>query len=367
MAGPNLYELVTAKILAALEAGTVPWRKPWTGGGTLPRSLATGRPYRGINPFLLQMEATANSYTSPWWGTFDQIAERAGMTRTGKRWVAPEGDDQPRGVTKGQRGTLIVFWAKATKERTNPATGQVEETKLLILRYFKVFNLDQAAFPDGLPARYATPGDRPASFDPCAEAEAVAAGYFGPANDGPCLVHVDDTRAFYSPSSDVVNVPPPSCFTTAEGYYSTLFHEAGHSAGHPSRLARPGIIEGHRFGAEAYSQEELVADSTRPTGPGSIAATTAGPQAPAASTSPWPRPGAATPGPASGSQPPGTGPPATRRGSSWRAPAGSLRLAWSPWWPTSPPSRPPRPTSRRGGRHTAQREQPERHRAGGHR
>jgi len=262
MAGPNLYELVTAKILAALEAGTVPWRKPWTGGGTLPRSLATGRPYRGINPFLLQMEATANSYTSPWWGTFDQIAERAGMTRTGKRWVAPEGDDQPRGVTKGQRGTLIVFWAKATKERTNPATGQVEETKLLILRYFKVFNLDQAAFPDGLPARYATPGDRPASFDPCAEAEAVAAGYFGPANDGPCLVHVDDTRAFYSPSSDVVNVPPPSCFTTAEGYYSTLFHEAGHSAGHPSRLARPGIIEGHRFGAEAYSQEELVAEFT---------------------------------------------------------------------------------------------------------
>jgi len=131
---------------------------------------------------------------------------------------------------------------------------------------------------------------------------------------------------------------------------------------HPAHVA--GL---HCGGDDAYSQEELVADSTRPTGPGSIAATTAGPQAPAASTSPWPRPGAATPGPASGSQPPGTGPPATRRGSSWRAPAGSLRLAWSPWWPTSPPSRPPRPTSRRGGRHTAQREQPERHRAGGHR
>ena len=41
-----------------------------------------------------------------------------------------------------------------------------------------------------------------------------------------------------------------------------MFHEAGHSTGHPSRLARPGIMEGHRFGDDAYSQEELVAEFT---------------------------------------------------------------------------------------------------------
>ena len=83
MAGPNVYELVTTKILDALEAGTVPWRTPWTAAGSVPRSLATGKAYRGINPFLLQMEAIANGYTSPWWGTFDQIAERAGLVRSG--------------------------------------------------------------------------------------------------------------------------------------------------------------------------------------------------------------------------------------------------------------------------------------------
>jgi len=171
MAGPNVYELVTAKILEALEAGTVPWRKPWTGGGALPRSLATGKAYRGINPFLLQMEAAANGYGSPWWGTFDQNAERAGLVRSGKRWVGPDGDDRPRGVTKGQRGTLIVFWARTTKEVTNPVTGEVEEKRLFLLRYFKVFNLDQAAFPDGLPARYTSAGERPAGFDPVAEAD----------------------------------------------------------------------------------------------------------------------------------------------------------------------------------------------------
>ena len=29
----NVYDYVTQTILAQLEAGTVPWRKPWTGGG----------------------------------------------------------------------------------------------------------------------------------------------------------------------------------------------------------------------------------------------------------------------------------------------------------------------------------------------
>ena len=262
MAGPNVYELVTAKILDALEAGTIPWRTPWTGGGSVPRSLATGKAYRGINPFLLQMEAAAGGYSSSWWGTFDQIAERAGLVRSGKRWVGPDSDDRPRGVTKGQRGTLIVFWARTTKEVANPVTGEAEERKLFLLRYFKVFNLDQAAFPDGLPDRYTSAGERPAGFDPVAEADRLAAGYFGIGNDGPRLVHVDDGRAFYAPGLDVVNVPPRSCFTTAEGYYSTLFHEAGHSTGHPARLARPGVMEGHTFGDDAYSQEELVAEFT---------------------------------------------------------------------------------------------------------
>ena len=303
MAGPNVYKLVTAKFLEALEAGTVPWRTPWTAGGSVPRSLATGKAYRGINPFLLQMEAIANGYSSPWWGTFDQIADRAGLVRAGKRWSAPEGDDRPRGVTKGQRGTLIVFWARTTKEATNPVTGQVEERKVFLLRYFKVFNLDQAAFPDGLPDRYTSPTGRPAGFNPVAEAEQLAAGYFGPDNDGPRLVHVDDDRAFYTPVMDVVNVPPVSCFTTAEGYYSTLFHEAGHSTGHPSRLARPGVMEGHRFGDDGYSQEELVAEFTAGTCAASPASTPRPRSATAPPTSPD-GPPSCRPTPSSSSTPP---------------------------------------------------------------
>ena len=45
---------VTDRIIAAIEAGTPPWRKPWTGdrGGAAFPLRAWGEPYRGINVIL---------------------------------------------------------------------------------------------------------------------------------------------------------------------------------------------------------------------------------------------------------------------------------------------------------------------------
>ena len=69
-------------------------------------------------------------------------------------------------------------------------------------------------------------------------------------------------RAFYSITSDYVQVPEIGYFTSNEAYYSTVFHELGHSTGHKTRLAREGVTEGHVFGDEIYSEEELVAEFT---------------------------------------------------------------------------------------------------------
>ncbi len=44
----DVYQIVTDKIVGMLEAGVVPWRKPWSSAG-LPRNLVTKKPYRGIN------------------------------------------------------------------------------------------------------------------------------------------------------------------------------------------------------------------------------------------------------------------------------------------------------------------------------
>ena len=49
----SVYDIVTERILAELEKGQVPWRKPWR---TLPpANLIRKKPYRGINTFLLAL------------------------------------------------------------------------------------------------------------------------------------------------------------------------------------------------------------------------------------------------------------------------------------------------------------------------
>ena len=94
----SVYEIVTDRILEALEKGVIPWRRPWRGEQAAPRSAATGRAYRGINAFLLALQADAAGYESPYWLTFRQSESlgghvcacagcRSGRARLGyRRW-----------------------------------------------------------------------------------------------------------------------------------------------------------------------------------------------------------------------------------------------------------------------------------------
>jgi len=48
----TVYQIVTDRIIHALEQGVIPWRKPWRVAGH-PKNFITCRPYRGINILLL--------------------------------------------------------------------------------------------------------------------------------------------------------------------------------------------------------------------------------------------------------------------------------------------------------------------------
>lgn len=51
----QIYQLVTDRVLALLEQGVAPWKKPWktSGGSALPpTNFVSRRPYRGINGAL---------------------------------------------------------------------------------------------------------------------------------------------------------------------------------------------------------------------------------------------------------------------------------------------------------------------------
>ena len=221
----KVYQMVTDRIVSLLEQGTPPWRRTWSGStGTTPRNLASKRAYRGINSLLL----SSMGYSSDYWMTYKQASERNGQVR------------------KGEKGMSVIFWKQLDIVDSNSG----EEKKIPFLRYSTVFNLDQI---DGIEAP-----DAPVqniNFSPIQRAEEIVICM----QNQPTIVH-EESRAFYRPFTDTVNMPKPNLFHKTEYYYSTLFHELVHSTGHKDRLARPGIMERTSFGSNDYSKEELVAE-----------------------------------------------------------------------------------------------------------
>lgn len=229
----DVEDEVTSKVLDALEKGTVPWHKPWRSAGLLPTSATTGKPYRGINTWLLSLSAFEAGFESPYWLTYRQGREFGGHVR------------------KGEHGTLVVFWKRL--EVKDPETD--EGTKVIpLLRSYWVFNLDQCDDVI-MPPRFTFEEYEP--LEPGEALEAVLAGYV----DGPTIRHRKGDRAYYTPSTDEVTLPAMDQWPDEAAYSSTLFHELAHSTGHPSRLDRfERNGEPKHFGSERYAREELVAE-----------------------------------------------------------------------------------------------------------
>lgn len=229
---------MTDRIVALLDRGTVPWHKPWGSPDELPRSLASRKPYRGVNVFLL----SAASFENPYWLTYKQARALGGHVR------------------KGEKGWPVVFWKWLEPKADRPTDDQraygwqsTRDGKIPLLRYYTVFNVAQC---DDLPADKVPAIERVnRPFTPIQAAEQVVAGM----PKRPDIRH-GMAGAYYRPSDDHVGLPSQTSFTSEAGYYSTLFHELTHATGHASRLNRPGISELARFGSPTYSCEELVAE-----------------------------------------------------------------------------------------------------------
>jgi antirestriction protein ArdC len=222
---PDVYQMVTDRVIAALEAGQIAWRKPWHAAYGLPRNYVRSRAYTGINAFLLHLVGG-----TPFFLTFRQAKELGGNIR------------------KGAKGMPVIYYNVTT--RTDKQTGEEEKTPFI--KYYTVFSVEDVEGVDiVLPEQ---PQDR--AHEPLAAAEALVANW---AN---CpRIEYGGAHAYYAPGPDFVNVPRPETFTSGEAYYSTLFHELTHATGHPSRLDRPDLAEALRpRGHAGYAREELTAE-----------------------------------------------------------------------------------------------------------
>lgn len=227
----DTYQEITDKIVQALEAGTVPWEKPWRTSGALatPHNPLSGTRYRGINPVLLWMAQLEHGYASAQWATYRQIEQAGGQVR------------------KGEHGETVVFWKwiEADSDEADSEDSDGKTRRRAMLKRYTVFNVDQVDGLDHLRAPAA-----PCAWQPAARAEATIA------SSGARIHHGGD-RAFFRPTTDEIHLPPRAAFTDAVGYYGTALHELTHWTGHRSRLDRQ---LGSRFGSEQYAAEELIAE-----------------------------------------------------------------------------------------------------------
>jgi antirestriction protein ArdC len=258
-------QVVTQRIIEALEKGTVPWERGYAFG--LPPSNGHSRkPYQGFNNLVL----SASDNSSPFWFTFLQAKQYGGF------------------VKAGSRGVPIVFW-KTFDRQGKPSGGEISEgnsqegeeseakqgrspairRRPPLLRYSTVFSVDQI---DGLKVPYdlhpqkllpTTEFETPA----CLTAEAVMKlGTFCPISNVNMPQYFPglfgerhETAPAYSVRSDAIRLPLRESYQSPHLYYSTGFHEMVHSTGIAGRLARTSLTNYHDD-EKAKAQEELVAE-----------------------------------------------------------------------------------------------------------
>jgi len=234
----NLYDEITDRIIADLEAGRLPWVQPWGTSGVaaplaLPKNAATSRRYSGINVLILWGAVVERGYAGQSWLTFRQALALGGSVR------------------KGERGTTVVYADRFIpgEERERALETGKDARAIHFLKRFTVFNVEQC---DGLPpelAATATPAD-PSLIEPRVQALVASSG---------ADLRIGGERAYYDVLGNFIRVPPPQAYFQPIDWHRTALHELGHWTGHASRLGRE---IANSFGSKKYAQEELVAEMT---------------------------------------------------------------------------------------------------------
>ena len=150
----SLYDEITTKIIAELEAGRVPWVQPWGTAAAkaplaMPKNAATSRFYSGINVLILWGAVIEHGFPVQGWLTFRQALGLGGNVR------------------KGEHGTTVVYadrFIPDDEKKRAQETGE-EAQAIPFLKRFTVFNLAQC---EGLPEDLvvAAPPPEPGLIEP---------------------------------------------------------------------------------------------------------------------------------------------------------------------------------------------------------
>ena len=190
---------------------------------------ATGEAYRGANVVLLWAAQAARGYGRRTWLTYKQ-AEAFGAQ-----------------VRKDEKACPVIYYGSApVRDGAVTSEPDADGKTYRFLKLFHVFNVEQI---DDLPPNFgaeiaAEPSELPAISE---WVRGVGA-----------TIRMGGARAFYSPVTDAIHMPPLQAFDNEEAWSATLAHEAIHFTGHSSRLDR---LSDYARDRKARAREELVAET----------------------------------------------------------------------------------------------------------
>ena len=235
----NVYDIITQKIIEAMDDDGLFWRKPFKPPfGLFASNFVSKQAYTGMNFILLNF---LTQKPNPYWLTFNQIKKLKGK------------------IKKGAKGEMVLYFSMKYKDDEGNWLTQAEVSvmtkeqrkkvfRIPVLRYYKVFNGEDVEGIDFKLDQLPKPKVKPIES---------AQKIIDEINPAPDIRYKDADEAFYARGGDYVQVPPLTWYDEEQKYYSVLFHELAHWTGAPHRLNR---VKGTMFGDERYAFEELIAE-----------------------------------------------------------------------------------------------------------
>ncbi|MBD3625686.1 MAG: DUF1738 domain-containing protein, partial [Rhodobacteraceae bacterium] len=197
---------ITNELIEIIDRGVLPWRKPWTVGGSSVPLRQNGEPYQGINNFLLTMRTMMAEYTSPYWMTLRQANELDAK------------------IIKGSKSSVVVYYGTTERDReegVHEDEAESEDPKTIpFMKSYRVFNADQI---EGLDARF-----HPEPPEPQAHPERAPIPHMQAFFEAiGATVSFSGREACYVPALDKIYMPPIELFENPRNFYGVWGHELG--------------------------------------------------------------------------------------------------------------------------------------------
>lgn len=181
----------------------------------------TGQLYHGINSLTFGLDPRAIVSGDPRWATFKQAA------------------DEHCHVKNGGKSVLGIFYKPLEVEDEKAKYGK---RTIPLLKTFHAFHASEieGLAPYKPPSTDEAPWTRPEAVSIILQKSGIT-------------VRTGGDRAFYSPTYDLMQLPPDVALPRSEYWAAVAIHETGHGTGHPTRMNRD--LTG-KFGSDSYCAEE---------------------------------------------------------------------------------------------------------------